>query len=620
MRLKFRHRISLLVMLAATALIAVTIVTLVLGRQSEQQLTGIETRYLPLIELNGDLKRLFADIARTLEDAAGAGEPTKLDEADRLAEELSRRLVADAQAVIDNGGDPRALETAFRAYYAAARDVSAQLASGAEFGKLVEPIEAMRQAQRTFAPQLDAATSPNRERLAAAFATARASQDAALRIDIVVAGIALLLMALISWRIIRHTVSSLQAVSRGVERLARGEFSQPIDIPEGDELGDLAREANRTANRLREYREASDRETWVKTALAELANRIAGELAPGTLCEEAKQYLANYLGTTFAACLVDEATLEKHGSGAKRGAETAIEVRPSTKPAFEVTVPLVHEARVLGILVLGLDETPDARALELLARAGSMIGVALRVAESRQRTQALLRAAETANKELEAFSYSVSHDLRAPLRAIDGFSAALDEDEGDKLSEHGREYLGRIRGGAQRMGELIDDLLRLSRVSRGEFRRERIDLSSIANAVLTELQRVHPERTVELVVPDAITGLADARLIRITLENLLGNAWKFTSKTEHARIEFGVRTEGDERIYFVKDNGAGFDMAYAEQLFGPFQRLHADKEFPGTGIGLATVQRIIVRHGGRIWVEAAPDQGATFQFTLPPER
>ncbi len=223
----------------------------------------------------------------------------------------------------------------------------------------------------------------------------------------------------------------------------------------------------------------------------------------------------------------------------------------------------------------------------------------------------------TANKELEAFSYSVSHDLRAPLRSIDGFSQALLEDYSGSIDAQGQNYLQRVRAASQRMAQLIDDMLNLSRVSRGEMRREQIDLSRMAREVLEQLQREEPERTVEIIIADNVNARGDERLLRIALENLLGNAWKFTSKQRSARIEFNVR-EGDagEDVFFVRDDGAGFDMAYSDKLFGAFQRLHSVSEFEGTGIGLATVQRIIHRHGGRIRAESEVDRGATFYFTL----
>ncbi len=223
---------------------------------------------------------------------------------------------------------------------------------------------------------------------------------------------------------------------------------------------------------------------------------------------------------------------------------------------------------------------------------------------------------EAANKELEAFSYSVSHDLRAPLRAIDGFSQVLLEEHAAQVDETGRDHLRRVRAGAQRMAELIEDLLDLSRVARAEMRRENIDLSKLAQDIVAELKKSEPERRVELLIREGLVVEGDPRLLQAAMENLLGNAWKFTGERTPARIEFGAEEQDGRRVYFVRDNGAGFDMTYADKLFGPFQRLHAATEFPGTGIGLASAQRIIHRHGGRIWAEGEVDQGATFYFTL----
>ncbi len=221
-----------------------------------------------------------------------------------------------------------------------------------------------------------------------------------------------------------------------------------------------------------------------------------------------------------------------------------------------------------------------------------------------------------ANKELEAFSYSVSHDLRAPLRSIDGFSQILLDDCADKLDPEEKRYLDRIRAGTQRMGSLIEDLLNLSRVTRGEIHKARFDISSLARSTAGDLQKAQPERQVELRVEDCLETEADPGLIRIVLENLLSNAWKFTSKRPSACIEFGKIQHNGVPAYFVRDDGAGFDPAYAERLFGAFQRLHSMTEFPGTGVGLATVQRIIQRHGGHVWAESAAGHGATFYFTL----
>jgi PAS domain S-box-containing protein len=240
--------------------------------------------------------------------------------------------------------------------------------------------------------------------------------------------------------------------------------------------------------------------------------------------------------------------------------------------------------------------------------------------EARTRELAAERAKlEAANKELEAFSYSVSHDLRAPLRSIDGFSRILLEDFADKLGDEGMRSLETVRAASQRMAGLIDDMLQLSRVTRSEMRLAPVDLSALAREVVAGLREVDPERNVEVEVAPRLTASADGHLVRIVLENLVGNAWKFTSRQEVARIEIGQTDTPDGPAFFVRDNGVGFDMAYVHKLFGAFQRLHTTAEFPGTGIGLATVQRVIRRHGGRVWAEGKPDCGATFFFTLPGE-
>ena len=223
---------------------------------------------------------------------------------------------------------------------------------------------------------------------------------------------------------------------------------------------------------------------------------------------------------------------------------------------------------------------------------------------------------EVANQELEAFCYSVSHDLRAPLRSLDGFSEALLDDYRDRLDDTGRDFLQRVRAASQRMGTLIDDLLSLSRVTRGEVQVEEVDLSALAAAAAADLKKTDPARDVTFAIAPHLVVRADAGLMRIVLQNLLGNAWKFTGKRSSARVEVGSMAHDGRRAFFVRDDGAGFDMAYAAKLFGAFQRLHAAAEFPGSGIGLATVQRIIHRHGGQVWAEGAPDRGATFYFTL----
>ena len=221
------------------------------------------------------------------------------------------------------------------------------------------------------------------------------------------------------------------------------------------------------------------------------------------------------------------------------------------------------------------------------------------------------------NDELGAFAYSVSHDLRAPLRSIDGFSQILLEDKGEALGDDGRKHLERVRAAAARMGALIDDMLLLSRLTRDEMKVENLDVTALARGVIDELRAREPQRSVEFESNGATPAKGDVRLVRIALTNLLGNSWKFTRERKPAHIGFGGETRDGEAVFFVKDDGVGFDMRYADKLFGAFQRLHNTTEFEGTGIGLATVQRIVHRHGGRVWAESVVGKGTTFYFTLP---
>jgi len=291
---------------------------------------------------------------------------------------------------------------------------------------------------------------------------------------------------------------------------------------------------------------------------------------------------------------------------------------------------LVHGNPVGSVEVGYLEERPQkdegpflAEERSLLRAIAERLGRVVertRAREEIQKLNASLKAQANelaaANKELEAFSYSVSHDLRAPLRTVDGFSQALLEDHADKLDQSGKDYLQRVRSATRRMGQLIDDLLNLSLTRRREMRREETNLSELARTIAGELAKTEPERQAEFIIQDGVRAHGDTSLLRELLENLLGNAWKFTGKTADPRIEFGAQVQRDQKVYFVRDNGAGFDMNYADKLFVPFQRLHSDSEFSGNGIGLALVSRIVSRHGGRIWAEGQMEKGATFYFTL----
>ncbi len=315
-------------------------------------------------------------------------------------------------------------------------------------------------------------------------------------------------------------------------------------------------------------------------------------------------------------------------------------IRLPHRPAVrEVVLPLRYEAesawaseKPVGYARIGLTEELLHRQSRAVIRDNVVLSLGLMLAafltgsilirhmtrqmrEFIEQVQASSELKRT-NKELEAFSYSVSHDLRAPLRTINGFSHALLEDSGDRLDDTGKDYLKRVIDGCGQMGQLIDDLLGLSRVIRKEMRVESVDLTALAGSIAEQLAQSEPDRRVEFSAAKNVRITGDPGLLKIALENLIGNAWKFTRKTADARIEFGEMKKENARVFFVRDNGAGFDMAYVDKLFGPFQRLHEVTDFPGTGIGLATVHRIITRHGGRIWAEAAVQKGAAFYFTL----
>lgn len=283
-----------------------------------------------------------------------------------------------------------------------------------------------------------------------------------------------------------------------------------------------------------------------------------------------------------------------------------------TAPLQErLAIPIAGRDATLAVLVFTLaeDRDVDDRMVEIVAGVAAQTGVLFQL----RRSEEMLRLA---NAELESFTYSVSHDLRAPLRAMDGFSEALIEDYGGALDDTAADYLRRIRNASRQMAALIDALLGFSRLSRSSFRREPVDLSGMAAEIVDDLRRTEPGRNVDVRIAPGLTAYCDRNLMRVVLQNLLGNAWKFTGQTDSPQITFGSEARSDGKVFFVSDNGAGFDMAYADKLFRPFQRLHGMQEFSGTGIGLATVARIIHRHGGRVRAEGAVDSGATVYFTL----
>jgi two-component system, sensor histidine kinase and response regulator len=273
-------------------------------------------------------------------------------------------------------------------------------------------------------------------------------------------------------------------------------------------------------------------------------------------------------------------------------------------------VPEIVRSKVAVFVELAKRTEQLRRQTDLLRRSEQE---ARELAEARAELVADL---EHKNRELESFSYAVSHDLRAPLRRIEGFSRAVVESQGERMDPEGRHYLERVGEATRQMGQLIDDVLYLARVSRADLRQHEVDLSAVAGAVLERLRETDPARELDVRIRPGMIVVGDGQLLRIALENLLGNAWKFTAREPNPRIEFGQTQVAGEPTYFVRDNGAGFDMTYVDKLFTPFQRLHLASEFPGSGVGLATVQRIIHRHAGRVWAEGLTGQGATFHFTI----
>ena len=377
---------------------------------------------------------------------------------------------------------------------------------------------------------------------------------------------------------------------------------------------------------LRQWLEAGLRLTQAAAGAVHLLNPESGALALVAASGSSAAAVASASGLADASpCALAAVPTEPVYSCPSQAEPQPGERPPTQGGGTRACIPVLHEGAPVAVMVLVLPdrrEVPPAERSALETVAAQMAGAVGRLqAEARvlELTGELgERAFELAatNQELEAFAYSVSHDLRAPLRAVDGFSQALLEDYDDRLDDTGRHYLERLRAGSQRMGRLIDDLLLLSRIGRQEMGCGPVDLTAEACKIAEHLQALAPEREVEFVAAEGLSVEGDVQLLRVALENLLGNAWKFTSGHPTARIELGTMESDGEPVYFVRDDGAGFDTAYAGKLFAPFQRLHTESEFEGTGIGLATVQRIIRRHGGRIWAEAEVEKGATVYFTI----
>lgn len=440
------------------------------------------------------------------------------------------------------------------------------------------------------------------------------------------AGIILILV--LSWYAMQRLMAPLSRLTGHIEALTADPDSHaPLTVESSDEMGVLAASFNAMMDKLGDKQEslraavrrAEDERAKSEAIIAaldegltiqdrnfrvlaqnEAHRRMTGGDHVGKYCYEAYRGRDRVCDDcTAALCFVDgkSHTREYENLPGHPGKSLEISVSPLRDAGGEI----------VAAIELVRDITERKRAEERIRNLN---------AELEQRVRERTEELEHSVREMETFCYTVSHDLRTPLRGINGFSAILQQEYADRLDEAGKEYLRRISGAANRMGELIDDLLELSRVTRDELHMVPVDLATLAGEIADDLTRSQPERKVEFAIEPGLRTTGDPSLLEAALSNLIHNAWKFSSLQPDARIEVGSRTDGAERIFFVRDNGIGFDMQYADKLFLPFHRLHAAEGFEGTGIGLATVQRIIERHGGRIWADSEPGKGATFFFTL----
>ena len=451
----------------------------------------------------------------------------------------------------------------------------------------------------------------------------------------------------LAYLISREVTQPLKTLAASAERIGNGDLEEPVPAQGAKETKVLANALERMRVELRGLYGGLEIKVAARTQeISNINQDLEREIEVRKLAEGALRDSESRLQSMIDSAAAGIITIDDEGivESVNSAAEKLFGYRPDEIVGQSVSLLMpapyqdAHDGYLASYKETGRSEIVGTnRELQAQRRDGTVFPIELAVSESwsggrrtfigiitdeteRKRAEderarhAL--ALEAANKELEAFSYSVSHDLRAPLRSINGFSQALLDDCADELGESGQDYLHRVKASSEHMAELIDNLLQLSRITRSEMKWEQVDLSAIAGSIAAEVQRSQPERQVRFDIAEGLADQGDGRLLQVVLDNLLSNSRKFTAKQPQAHIEFGAERFDGVPAYFVRDNGAGFDMAYSGKLFGAFQRLHPTSEFEGTGVGLAIVQRVIHRHGGKVWAESAVDRGATFYFTL----
>jgi PAS domain S-box-containing protein len=591
MRLTLRTKLMAIVGVAAFAFLLIIVVGAVTEQRADRQLATIQDRYVPKIELELQLDGTFEKLRRGFQDAVAAHDADALATTTAVKTHFLDQLAA-ANAAVEPAAAAE-LRIALEDYYASAYDLSRRLIADETGESVVDAMRGMQEKQGRFAEVLKRTTAFDRRELAHSFESVNeATAEASSYRRWISVGCLAAVMLLSMW-LGRGVLRSLGSLTSGFKRFGEGDFAHVIRVASHDELGDVAQHANQMAVSLERLGKETKR--------AEEKFRALMESAPDAMViVDAERNIV----------LVNAQTEKLFGHAR---ADLLGEPLVRLTPEAAGSDPSAPRLELFGRRKDGTEFPVEITSSPLDTEEGALVSHAIRDITERKRIENDLMLS---NRELEAFSYAVAHDLRAPLRGINGFSRALLEDNHDKLDDESKDYLNRIAGGAERMGELIDALLGLSRVTRVEIRREAVNLSRMADGVIRQLRATHPERVVEFANQEDVIANGDPALLRALFENLLGNAWKFTATREGARIAFGSVQKDGAPVYSIQDNGAGFDMAHADKLFAPFQRLHKASEFAGTGIGLATVQRIVRRHSGEIWADGSVGRGATFHFTL----